>query len=78
MGRPPLQSETSWPTPDFFLHHVHPRATDTSAESIRLPSARAPASPSNLRLGPNPRQSKLSLRSSWQKSPVFTHGVLGP
>jgi len=65
-GGPPLQSETSCPSPDLVYTTCTPTGANTSAEWTCLA---APASPYNLRLGPNHHQSKLCIRSHWPKKP---------
>ena len=61
------------PHPTLFTPRA-PTGADTSAEWTRLPSA--PASPSNLQLGLNHHQSKLSIRSHWPKKPSV--GIWSP
>ena len=65
-GGPPLQSETSCPSPDLVYTTCTPTGANISAEWTCLA---APASPYNLRLGPNHHQSKLCIRSHWPKKP---------
>lgn len=77
MGRPPLQNDRSWPTPDP-IHGLLKPALSRHALSPGV----LPTTPPCLQLGPNPSQRKLpgtcSPRSSWQNSPILTHGIPGP